>query len=160
MMAYDQWDKFAARMLREAGAPGPEHERLKKSLHLWAKEKKYVTMYSELPNGSRPDVLRTTKDKEYLFVGDAKDAANETPDNKDTLVRLAIYIDEFSSILGNSGYKGGIIAIATNNADIAEQWIPALNTLACKASLTGPNGARPAFKTIKLKNERTWIIAW
>jgi len=159
-MAYEQWDKFAARLLKEAGAPGPEHERLKASLHLWAETKGYVTVYAELPNGARPDVLRTTKDEDYLFVGDAKDAANETPDNEDTLERLAIYIDEFSSLLGNPSYKGGMIAIATNDAGIAEEWIPALNTLACKAGVTGPNGVRPCFKIIKLKDENTWIIGW
>jgi hypothetical protein len=100
--------------LREAAGPGPEHERLKGELAAWANVRGYAKVYSEFRSGNKPDVLRGTPNDKYLFVGDAKDATNETAENTDTVARISGYFRDFAILLGDPGYRGGLLAIATN----------------------------------------------
>jgi len=70
----------------------------------------------------KPDVLQGTDDDSLLFVGDGKDSANEDSSNSETLKRIQGYCQEFANHLGANGYKGGILAIATNSAEAATGW--------------------------------------
>jgi hypothetical protein len=155
-----KWDKIIARLLVEAGAPGEEHERLKSDLAEWAESQGYSKVYSSFKSGSRPDVLRATGNDHYLFVGDAKDAENETPEVEETLQRVEAYVKEFASLLGGGGYAGGIIAIATNDEGAAEDWVDELNALARLAGITGSEGQQPSFSVLEYKPSHTWIISW
>jgi hypothetical protein len=73
-MERDRFEKMVSRLLREAGAPGAEHERLLAELAEWAASMNYKEEYTQFTSGTLPDVLRRTSDNEFLFVGDAKDA--------------------------------------------------------------------------------------
>lgn len=159
-MPNDELVKIFARILREAGAPGAEHERLKAELTQWAIGLGYATVYTRFESGSEPDVLRGNKEFHHLFVGDAKDASNETVDNADTLKRLHGYFVEYASLLGPEAFAGGHLAIATNDGAEASRWCPVLNTLARTANLTGASGARPDFQSVETNPGRTWIVSW
>lgn len=146
----------AASLLLEAGAPGPENERVQKDLEEWAHARGYeedVTFKS----GARPDVLRRRGDR-HLFVGDAKDAANEDPSTADTLKRFRRYLEEFGAALLTSQIDGGFLAIATNNEAAAGDWRTALDVLAREVGLANKAGP-PSFQ-IELCKEKTWIIWW
>jgi hypothetical protein len=93
-------------------------------------------------------------------AGDAKDSENEDATNGETLKRIQGYFQEFAARLGGSVYKGGILAIATNSAEAAADWVPALNTLACTAGITGKGGVQPNFKVTETRQGKTWIIWW
>lgn len=156
-MRNDELKTLIARLLREAAGPGAEHERLRRRLDAWAKERGYAKAYKALPGGGEPDVLRVDEADKLLFVGDAKDAENETSDRRDTVVRIQGYLNEYADLL--STFRGGIIAIATNEEDAAHDWASALNLLARFAGIVGPKGARPSFKVEKV-DEGTWIAWW
>jgi hypothetical protein len=83
-MDRDRFEKMVSRLLREAGAPGAEHERLLAELAEWAASMNYKEEYAQFTSGVLPDVLRGTSDNEFLFVGDAKDAENEDATNGET----------------------------------------------------------------------------
>ncbi|MDX9976369.1 MAG: hypothetical protein RBU21_25565 [FCB group bacterium] len=159
-MERDQLRKIVAHILKEAKAPGTTHERLRSELAAWAEKQGYLRVYQHFANGAIPDVLRSTQDDSHLFVGDAKDASNETPDNAETLQRIWTYVKEFAGLLGDPRYKGGTIAIATNSAQAASQWVLALNLLARMAKITGPNGSAPAFRIEEIQTGKTWVVHW
>jgi hypothetical protein len=159
-MDRDRFEKMVSRLVREAGAPGAEHERLLAELAVWAASMNYKVENAQFTSGARPDVLRRTSDNEFLFVGDAKDAENEDATNGDTLKRIQGYFREFAARLGETAHKGGILAIATNSAEAAADWVPALNTLACTAGITGKGGVQPNFKVTETRQGKTWIIWW
>lgn len=156
-----EYDKIIARILREAGGPGAEHERLRGELAAWANARGYTKLYSEFESGSKPDVLRGTPDDKYLFVGDAKDSANETAENTETMARIAGYIREFARHLGDTGYRGGLLAIATNSAAAAAAWVPTLNILARAAGITaGAVRTPPNFQVVVVSAGQTWVVYW
>ena len=159
-MDRDRFEKMVSRLLREAGAPGAEHERLLAELAEWAASMNYKEESVQFNSGARPDVLRRKSDEEFLFVGDAKDAENEDATNGETLKRIQGYFQEFAARLGGSVYKGGILAIATNSAKAAADWAPALNTLARTAGITGMGGEQPNFTVTETRQGKTWIILW
>jgi hypothetical protein len=159
-MTLSRFDKLIAHILKEAGAPGATHELLQEELTKWAQANGYSKVYQQFQNGARPDVLRATADDLYLFVGDAKDSSNETPDNAETLQRIWTYVQEFGNLLGDPRYKGGTIAIITDSAQAASQWVIALNLLARMAKITGYAGAPANFQVEETNPGRTWIIHW
>lgn len=159
-MDRDRFEKMVRRILREAGSPGAEHERLLAELAEWAASMGHSEESVQFTSGARPDVLRRTSDNEFLFVGDAKDAENEDATNGETLKRIQGYLQEFAALLGKNAHKGGILAIATNSATAAADWVPALNTLARTAGITGKGGELPNFKVKMTKHGKTWIIWW
>lgn len=139
------------------GGPSPEHERLKTALDRWAEENGFPKSYKRFTSGEEPDVLRATPDDKYLFVGDAKHADNEDPDNSQTLERIERYIKKFASLLGKP-YDGGRIAIATNSESAAVEWVKALNFM-CKRAGISANGNPPDFQVTKVDGS-TWVIQW
>jgi hypothetical protein len=71
-----------------------------------------------LPDGCRPDVLRTNMENKGLFIGDAKDS--ESPYNLDTRVRLFNYF-RWLLIHISAGGKG-ILAICFGSRKDADGW--------------------------------------
>lgn len=142
-----------------SGGPGREHERLKEELDNWAKSQGYRDPYSKLAADAIPDVLNG-REKSFLFVGDAKDAESETPEKQETVLRISKYFKEFVKLLGPTGtWRGGILAVATNDKLAAESWTPVLNTLASNARIVSSSGAPPNF-TVFQYSSNTWIIWW
>ncbi len=157
------WTKIVERvaLLREAGAPQAEHERLKKELATWSTEQKFSIEYTGFKNGPYPDVLRGTEDRKSLFVGDAKDCNHETCETQDTVTRIKGYFKEFSDLL-TAGWAGGYLAIATNSEAAAMGWVGVLNKMASDVGIVGVvNGQKmkPNFK-IHHRSSNTWIVYW
>lgn len=146
--------------IMEEGRVGPEHERLKRDLTAWAREQNFTQAYKKLPNESEPDVILTSAAEPwFLFVGDAKDSENETVDTTETVSRIQGYFRQFADLLGNP-YRGGYLAIATNNAQEAARWVPVLNTLARGALLKTATRVGPDFRVVRLPARNTWVIFW
>ncbi|HRQ70517.1 MAG TPA: hypothetical protein PLW78_09490 [bacterium] len=155
----ENFAKYVKRILNETNIPGEEHERLKEVLGNWAKGLGFSIGYASLPSGLRPDVLKSTSDKKYIFVGDAKDANNETVHNQDTLSRISNYILEYATLLTPNRHAGGIFAIATNSAEAAVEWGKYLNIMTNIAKISGGQGLPPDYKVIKI-DEKAWIVYW
>lgn len=155
----ENFAKYVRRVLNETNIPGDEHERLEKALDDWAKVLGFSVGYDSLPSGLRPDVLKSTWDKKHIFVGDAKDAKNETVHNQDTLSRISNYILEYAALLTPNRYAGGIFAIATNSAEAAAEWGMTLNIMTNIAKISGGQGLPPDYKVIEI-DENTYIIYW
>lgn len=136
--------------------PGMEHERLKADLNRWAHSQGFVRDVS-LESGLQPDVMRVTPDETLVFIGDAKDHTNETVDNHATLERIFSYIVEFAALL-RGGIEGGMIAIATNNADEAGRWSSHLRFMTGLAGIENSGGGPVEFAVRELETGRTWIV--
>lgn len=159
-MAEERIRKFIEAMLRES-AVSNEHDRLQADLNEWAQSRQYPTTYSSLPSGREPDVLRYHTESKMLFIGDAKNAENETPSNSETVRRISGYIQEFADLLKGPSVRGGIIAIATNDANAAQEWATTLKVLCVRACITGSTAnSPPAFTVNKIQNKNTWITWW
>ena len=138
-----------------------EHKRLQRDLDAWASSLNYPTVYRSLPSGCEPDVLRHHSVSKMLFIGDAKNAENETASNSDTVQRIGGYIQEFANLLKGPSVRGGIIAIATNDAQAAQDWVTTLNVLCTRSGITGgAENAPPHFTVQKLQDKNTWITWW
>lgn len=143
-------------------AEGAAHVRLKGELSTWvAKQFGKEFELKELAHlsGIRPDVLLWNSRDGYLFIGDAKNADNESPGKQETIQRIASYVDKFAELCRANKIKGGVIAIATNDADEAANWLSALNRLATSAGLSLSDGSPPNFQ-IEHLNAQTWIVWW
>jgi hypothetical protein len=91
---------------------GQEHERIKTELTQYANSIGYTKKVT-FKNGMEPDVLYLNVAGDNLFMGDAKDSANETPSNSKTAERIYGYIETFGECLTAGQIKGGFIAILT-----------------------------------------------
>ncbi len=94
-----------------------------------------------------------------LFIGDAKNAKNEKPSNEKTVKRIDKYIQKFAKLLKTPRVDGGTIAIATNDAQAAEEWVVTLQELCIKAGINGTNSVQPKFTVEKFQKD-TWITSW
>ena len=159
-MNKDNLTKLIERLLAEGGGPGPEHDRLQSDLKSWAVDRGFTVEHSSFKSGARPDVLRSDARKAYLLCGDAKDSSNETVDTSDTLKRNRGYFDEYASLLGDNGFAGGHLAVATNSEAEAKRWMPVLNTLASSAGIIGEGGTPPDFRIVNLSGKSTWVVYW
>lgn len=140
-------------------AASDEHDRLQSDLDAWAAGRSFSNSYPALPSGKRPDVLRSDKEKKYLFIGDAKNAENETCKNAETCDRLDNYFKEFAEFI-SVGWQGGTLAVATNTESDANNWVQVLNTLAMKNRLVNADQSRAVFRVEKISSKKTWIIFW
>lgn len=145
-------------LYQQAGSPGPEHQRLRRELNTWAEMKGYTHPYQKLTDELVPDVVKGNKANMHLFVGDAKDAANETAETEETVARLEKYFKEFAKLL-RQNWKSGTLAVATNDRDEAVSWTQVLNDVASAAGLGTSTGARPNFTVYQYSSD-TWIVWW
>lgn len=102
-----------------------KHDTLKRDLAHYANEIGYNTEV-KLESGQRPDVL-FLNDNGEMFLGDAKDAENETISNRETTKRIAGYIDSFFEYKEMNNKSLGYISIITNDLDAAYDWQDWLN---------------------------------
>ncbi len=155
-MDKQQLDEILDRLLGEAA--GNEHERLKAVLVSWAGSKGYAVKYARLTSGI-PDVVAGTNEiPTYLFVGDAKDSANETADVFATWERIRGYVRDFGALIGQKRIRGGILAIATNSRKAANRWAPFLNSMADSERLSA-GGNPPDFQILEI-DAKTSIVYW
>jgi hypothetical protein len=148
-----------AAILREA-APGPVHRRIQAELGDWARQKGFVEdLHTSLPTGGRPDVFRYIRADSMLFIGDAKDTENEDAFTFETYERISGYLMNFADLVADSSIKGGIFAIATDDANEANAWASRLNKLAANLGLIDGAGAAPNFQVDKIAAD-TWVAWW
>jgi hypothetical protein len=140
-------------ILKQKILEGQEHKRIKTKLTQYANSIGYTKKVT-FKNGMEPDVLFLNVDDDNLFMGDAKDSANETVSNKDTTSRIAEYVKEFSAKLNARKICGGIIAIATNDKDAALDWKEWLNETCEECNLRNPD-----FE-IEYTADDTFIVLW
>jgi hypothetical protein len=130
-----------------------EHERIKNELTQYANSIGY-TKKVKFNNGMEPDVLYLNVDGDSLFMGEAKDSANETPSNSKTAERIYGYIKTFRDCLTAGLIKRGFIAISTNDIAVANDWKTWLNAACKKIGFTDPDF------TIKTISANTYLIYW
>lgn len=151
-----QLDEILDRVLGES--VGAEHERLKSRLAEWAQSRGFSVTFSRLTSGV-PDVLLGTDEvPSHLFVGDAKDAENETADVFATWERIRGYIRDFAALIGKTRIRGGIFAICTNTRKAAERWVPLLNLMAESERLS--EGVDPPNFLVTELDAQTFIVSW
>ncbi len=97
-----------------------EHDRLVRELGNHAVSSEFNILGSP-PKGMDPDILLLSNDG-CQFIGDAKDSANESPKNKETVARIRKYIKAFSENMISGEILGGVIAICTNSLVAAYDW--------------------------------------
>jgi hypothetical protein len=128
---------------------GLEHKRLQSELEKWARNIGYNKDGPRF-KGRIPDVVLTNQDGDKLFVGDAKDAKNETVNNEEAVSRIKGYMEEFLRFIKNGEYKEGIFAITTNDQDAAKKWCIFLNEISRDEGMN--------FEIEKKEHGSTWII--
>ena len=111
-------------LLRESESR--EHIRLKNVLRDHAESLGFDQPMS-LSNGRRPDVLMSQIG--FLFLADANVAKNETPNRSETVEEVYRYVGSFAQLLGLRKIRGGVLGIATNSRQAAEEWATTLNVL-------------------------------
>lgn len=97
-----------------------EHDRLVRELGNHAVSTGFNILGSP-PKGMDPDILLLSNNG-CQFIGDAKDSANESPKNKETVARIRKYITDMSEDMISGEIPGGVIAICTNSLDAAYDW--------------------------------------
>lgn len=158
-----QVSRAFAELLKQAESD--EHIRLKQALAEWFKANfEQGNSLESIPelSGIKPDVLLWSRQGQYLLLGDAKNASNETPANRETLIRIKNYMEVFAEcchINNAQRLSGGILAIATNSKEAATGWIYALNQLANLAGLTDGDGGLPNFQVAQ-HDAKTWVTWW
>ncbi|MFA7359494.1 MAG: hypothetical protein WC139_00510 [Candidatus Kapaibacterium sp.] len=143
------------KLLKEAESKA--HKDLSVELLEYAKGLGFTDAIDTLPSGLNPDVLQFNSKEKYLFLGDAKNSDNEAPNVSATYDRINKYINEFSDLLAKGVIKGGLIVIATDNEEIANDWKNSLNVMAMINDLLDSKGFF-AKAEIERINDNTWII--
>lgn len=92
---------------------------------------------SNFAKGMNPDVF-LTNDWGKFFIGDAKNAKNESPDNKDTLQRINRYIGIGYNRIRLADFTGGHIGILTNKKTTAFDWKPTLENMCRRYGVLHP----------------------
>lgn len=111
--------------LVKEGLKKSDHDSLSDILTKIANSTGHTTKH-QFPDGSIPDVLYLDG-RDELFLGDAKNAENETVSNKETTERIAGYIDSFFDYREENNKHLGYISIITNDLEAAYEWKDWLN---------------------------------
>ena len=90
------------------------------------------TFGDELPDGRRPDVLRTDPRLTVLFVGDAKNT--ESPGNVQTQARLLGYLRWLAAFV-DRGAGIGVFALCFGEEQHTSRWIMTVSMLALETGL-------------------------
>lgn len=153
----EQLRKLVRAIIKEGGAPGPEHERIRNALAEWAQARGFVVELKGDLDGKRPDVFRADQSGEFVFVGEAKDADNETSDNAESLERFLTYLFSFCDRIRSGSISGGLVAMATNDSTEVTVWSHVIAAAAHVKQIHRADGAGP---TVTKLDDRTWIAWW
>ncbi|MGI6198263.1 MAG: hypothetical protein ACOYIS_03930 [Candidatus Cloacimonadaceae bacterium] len=137
--------------LLHEGHEGEEHRRLALELRKYAKKHGFLYEFS-FKNEMQPDVL-LRDGLNHLFLGDAKDSANERPSKTATSNRILGYIETYLECVESGRVRFGDVAICTNCFDAANEWRVWLNDVFNQYGLDSAD-----FKIAELAQD-TFIIA-
>jgi hypothetical protein len=88
-----------------------------------------------LPDGSRPDVLRLDRQRNILFIGDAKNS--ETSGNRATQLRLRTYLSWVAAFLWRGGC--GVFSLCFEHGTLATGWVDTALMLTNELSMSPPD---------------------
>ena len=127
----------------------PEIARLKTDLDRYAVSQGYPDVASSLPIDLAPDVLRYDPKTKMLFVGDTQNGTeNQTVIGSETINRALGCVAAHAGLLQDGIIDGGIIAFATNDESVANNWKEGFQLLFCSRS----------FTVKKLDGKNTWVV--
>jgi hypothetical protein len=139
-----------------------EHERLKNVL--WKiilkinNDGSFFEKDKNFSDGSIPDILCVNFSRKILFVGDAKDAINETVGNKDTIERIYKYFRNAKKLVSPSSQCSKLsFTLITNNLKAANEWKTSLKKIAEYYGFCNRSDGSAEFQCIQI-NPKTWIV--
>jgi hypothetical protein len=139
-----------------------EHEQLRNVL--WEiilkinDDESCVKKYKNFSDGSIPDLLCVNLSRKILFVGDAKDATNETVHNSDTIERINKYFLNAQNCVSPSSQLSKLsFALITNNLKAANEWRTFLKKIAEHYGFCNRPDGSVEFQCIQI-NPKTWIV--
>ncbi len=155
-MPFGRSFSFAGYMQLLKEAESRDHARLKEVLRQAALANGYA---QEIEFGfGEPDVLLFDPNRKFLFIGDAKNAENETAFTLSTAFRINRYMRGFSALAGQA-ILGGCFAIATNDEKRAAEWAQTLRTMAMLNGLQTDTGDLLEFR-VEQWDAQTWVAVW
>jgi hypothetical protein len=93
----------------------------------------FQTLNSQLPDATRPDVVRANTGSGVLFLGDAKNT--ETPNCSFTKQRLMHYVIWLSFFMSANSSRKAVFAICHNKYENSYSWLDTLVELFSNSSL-------------------------
>ena len=134
------------------------HERLTAALGLWAKGKGYTNEANKFFSiGLRPQFVFSAQGA-LLFIGEAKSSSGLPIADSDTFLQFWGHVTAFAELLRDGEIKGGMIAIATDDAVAAVEWEEYLNSVARAEGLLSASGTGKSCQMVRT-GEHTWIIS-
>ncbi len=125
--------KLAEKFLKESGAEGPVHRRLRRHLEAFADLLEVDRVLTQL-DGNFPDVLRATWAKPpVILIGDAKDANNQRL--ADSAAQMGNYCASAAAHIKSGAIGGAVLIVATDDEKAAVEWVKGLPDVASKAGL-------------------------
>lgn len=115
-----------------SGIGGPAHEERVRTLVALALLAGATTDLRALPDGTVPDVLRFSRERGLLFVGEAKDT--EHPRTSDAMVRLGHYLTWVVSHA--HGGRASVLAVCCQRS-AAASWSATVTSLAAELGWPG-----------------------
>lgn len=141
------------------GNEGKVHKELRERMEQFANDKGFTLQVEDFPNDQYPDIFRSNDNGVWIFIGEAKDSKNELPTHSAVVDQLKEYIEGFKYHLGRE-YRGGILAVATDDEIAAKEWKLVMDALTKDAGLVDKDGKEPNFTIKKLDEEESYIIWW
>jgi hypothetical protein len=104
------------------------------------------TLNGELPDSTRPDVIRLNTNKQFFFLGDAKNT--ESPNSPNTQHRLQNYLVWLSSFIEGGENRKAVFAICSNKGEDSGLWITIIDRLLFTAKLRAERHGVEVFDPI------------
>lgn len=141
---------------KTAGAPSPEHQRLKARLVEWYAGRGVTPLGTSIGEYI-PDFLRDDPSQNTLYIGDAKHSANESTSTTSTTDRiLGGYFYEFAERVRQGAVTIAGFAIATNDRMAAQEWANALTSAASAHRLARSDDSVLEAQVAQL-DAQTWV---
>jgi hypothetical protein len=142
--------------------PGPEHQRLEAILRQIAHDSDCIELFDfpaavgrDLVPPPGPEIAMRSADT--VFLGDAKDAENETVHRDETRLRIFRYMRGLAEMFRSGKARSAAFMIATNSAEAADDWTTQLTLMAAYAGLRHVEGHVKAFQ-VGQHDAQTWLV--
>jgi hypothetical protein len=97
------------------------------------------------------------RNADAIFLGNAKDAENETGNRDETRRRVFRYLRALATLIHTGNVRGGSFMIATNSPEAADGWTTQLSLMAAFTALRHIEGRVKAFQVAQY-DDRTWLV--
>jgi hypothetical protein len=144
---------------RNPEPPDMTVRRLKRKLDSWADSLGFDQPYTAPTLRAAPEVTRVDPSGRYVFLGEVVTAACDGDAAHRPPWHFMASTAELASLVKEGKVDGGKLALATNDARVAESWAQLLGTELQRQGLAGADGSAPQL-TIKRLAPNTWIVYW